>query len=100
MNAGRWQARAARYLGLYLLLAAGLTGLRYATMDLYPEVRALRAERELLAQEKSRLALEIQAQSSPARVRAWAERSGMQPAPYAISERGQPLRDREDAPWN
>lgn len=95
----RWQARAVRYLGLYLLLAGGLTGLRYATMDLYPEVRALRAERELLEQERARLQLEIQAGSRPARVREWAERSGMQPAPFAISERGQALPEPE-APWN
>ena len=81
-----WRARALRYTLLYLLLACVLVGLRYQTRDVYPDLKELRTERNLLMQQKQALDLEVQKQTSTARVREWALGNGMIPFSNARKE--------------
>ncbi len=74
-----WRARALRYVLLYLLLAGALVGLRYQGRSVYPELRALRDQRAALQQRRSVLELDVERQSSGARVRDWALERGMLP---------------------
>ncbi|GGQ93405.1 hypothetical protein [Deinococcus ruber] len=76
-----WRARALRYMLIYLLLACVLVTLRYQTQHIYPDVRALRAERSALQQQRDELSLVVQTLTSEQRVREWAIQNGM--VPYA-----------------
>lgn len=78
-NPELWRARALRYTLIYLLLACVLVALRYQTREVYPDLRALRAERAQLAEQKQALELDVQARTSSAVVREWALANDMTP---------------------
>lgn len=76
-----WQARAMRYMGIYLLLSVAVLGLRYATRDTYPQLRELRREVSELQTQRDTLELEVQQLTTGPRILNWAKQSGM--IPYA-----------------
>lgn len=76
-----WRARAMRYTSLYVLLAAALLGLRYATRHTYPNLRELRASVQSLQTQRDQLELEVQTLTTGPRVLDWATSHDM--LPYA-----------------
>ncbi|WP_161882712.1 hypothetical protein [Deinococcus alpinitundrae] len=76
-----WRARALRYTSFYVLLAAALLGLRYATRETYPHLRELKASVLELQNERDHLELEVQTLTTGPRVLEWAAAQGM--VPYA-----------------
>ena len=79
LSLATWQARAVRYVSIYLLLALALVGARFATQDVRPNLReAQDREGELLIQ-RDELEVEVQRLSSKARIRDWAVQNGLRP---------------------
>ena len=76
-----WRARALRYTSLYVLLAAALLGLRYATRHTYPQLRELRASVLSLQTQRDQLEIEVQTLTTGPRLLAWATSHDM--LPYA-----------------
>ncbi|GAA4016533.1 hypothetical protein GCM10022631_31150 [Deinococcus rubellus] len=76
-----WRARALRYTSVYVLLAAALLGLRYATRETYPHLRELRINVLELQNQRDHLELEVQTLTTGPRVLEWAAAQGM--VPYA-----------------
>lgn len=77
LSVSTWQARAIRYVGIYLLLTLTLVGARLWTQDVRPELRAAQAREAALTTERDELELRVQTLSTPQRVREWAFENGM-----------------------
>lgn len=77
LSVSTWQARAIRYVVIYLLLALALVGARLWTQDVRPDLRAAQAREAALTTERDELELRVQALSTPQRVREWALSNGM-----------------------
>ncbi|MDB5045230.1 MAG: hypothetical protein JWQ08_1280 [Deinococcus sp.] len=72
-----WRGRAMRYVLIYLVLAMVLVGVRYATQNVRADLlTAGSREKELIAQRDS-LEVQVQALTTPQRVREWAFAQGM-----------------------
>ncbi|AZI41908.1 hypothetical protein EHF33_03380 [Deinococcus psychrotolerans] len=80
-----WRARALRYTSLYVLLAAALLGIRYATRETYPQLRDLRASILTLQTQRDHLELEVQTLTTGPRLLDWANARGM--VPYAQAKK-------------
>ncbi|AWN23416.1 hypothetical protein DKM44_09400 [Deinococcus irradiatisoli] len=83
-----WRARALRYTSLYVLLAAALLGLRYATRQTYPHLRELRASVQDLQTQRDHLELEVQTLTTGPRVLEWATSHDMLPYAQASKTAG------------
>ncbi len=77
----QWRSRALRYTSLYVLLAAALLGLRYATRATYPHLRELRSNVATLQSQRDALEIEVQTLTTGPRLLEWASANGM--LPYA-----------------
>lgn len=77
LSVSTWQARAIRYVAIYLLLVLALVGARLWTQDARPTLRAAQEREATLTSERDRLELRVQTLGSPQRVREWAFANGM-----------------------
>lgn len=76
-SAATWRGRAMRYVLIYVLLALVLVGVRYATQDVRVQLRAA-ADREAdLLSLRDDLEIQVQALTTPQRIREWAFAQGM-----------------------
>lgn len=72
-----WRGRAVRYVLIYLALALGLNGLRYATSSIRPQLIEARDREAALIKEKDDLQVRIQALQNPQVIPQWASNNGM-----------------------
>ncbi|ANE44891.1 hypothetical protein [Deinococcus puniceus] len=71
-SAVTWRGRAMRYVLIYLMLALVLVGLRYATQDVRVNLRATTDREAELLTVRDGLEVQVQALTTPQRVREWA----------------------------
>lgn len=71
-SAATWRGRAMRYVLIYVLLALVLVGVRYATQDVRVNLRAAADREQGLIAQRDSLELQVQALTTPQRIREWA----------------------------
>lgn len=72
-----WRGRAVRYVLIYLALALGLTGLRYATHGIRPALIEAQKQEAALIKQRDDLQVQVQALQNPQLVPLWAAQHGM-----------------------
>jgi hypothetical protein len=72
-----WRGRAMRYVLIYVLLALVLVGVRYVTHDVRVQLRAAADREEVLIAQRDTLEVQVQALTTPQRIREWAFAQGM-----------------------
>lgn len=76
-SAATWRGRAMRYVLIYVLLALVLVGVRYATHDVRVNLRAAADREKVLIAQRDALEVQVQALTTPQRIREWAFAQGM-----------------------
>lgn len=66
-----------RYVLIYVLLALVLVGVRYVTHDVRVQLRAAADREEVLIAQRDTLEVQVQALTTPQRIREWAFAEGM-----------------------
>ncbi|MFB9994145.1 hypothetical protein ACFFLM_19490 [Deinococcus oregonensis] len=76
-SAATWRGRAMRYVLIYVLLALVLVGVRYATHEVRVNLRAAADREKVLIAQRDSLEVQVQALTTPQRIREWAFSQGM-----------------------
>lgn len=79
LSLATWQARAVRYVLIYLLLALALVAARFLTQDVRPDLRAVQQQEATLTNERDELEVLVQRLNNPQRIRDWAAQHGLRP---------------------
>lgn len=79
LSLATWQARAVRYVSIYLVLALVLVAARYLTQDVRPDLRAAQQREAALTAERDELEVSVQRLNNPQRIRDWAGQHGLRP---------------------
>jgi len=79
LSLSTWQARAVRYVLIYLVLALVLVAARFLTQDVRPDLRAAQKREVALTNARDELEVSVQRLSNPQRIRDWADGHGLRP---------------------